>query len=178
MKIEFDHPTRGRHYRRANEEHPGVRRREVEHMLEVIRPKPGETIVDFGCGNGVLTRPLAERVGPGGSVIALDNSRASMKNLLARLDERNTRCFVLGEPVLPLPDGSVDAVVTLANEGPAPGRAPRHRRHRGGHQRTALLRRARRSLLQHRAQAPLSQPRLGRQAVRPRATALGALGTG
>lgn len=33
MKIEFDHPTRGKHYRQANEEYPAVRRREIEHML-------------------------------------------------------------------------------------------------------------------------------------------------
>ncbi|MBE7464238.1 MAG: methyltransferase domain-containing protein [Planctomycetes bacterium] len=115
MKIEFDHPTRGKHYRQANEEYPAVRRREIEHMLCLLDPRPGETVVDFGCGNGVLTRPISERVGPRGKVYAVDNSRQSMLNLTNRIGSGNTEGVIVSGSTLPLPGSTADAVVSLAN---------------------------------------------------------------
>jgi len=61
--------------------------------------EPGDTAVDLGCGPGFFTLPLAEMVGEGGSVIAVDlqtpmldkvRSRAERKGLAARI--RLHRC--------------------------------------------------------------------------------------
>ena len=47
-------------------------------------PRPGERVVEIGCGTGATTRALAERVGQGGRVLAVDVSEP----LLARARER------------------------------------------------------------------------------------------
>src|SRR6185503_8024970 len=39
--------------------------------LDLLDPKPGESIIDIGCGEGTLTRKIAER---GATVLGIDNS--------------------------------------------------------------------------------------------------------
>jgi len=39
--------------------------------LDLLDPKPGERIIDIGCGEGTLTRKIAER---GATVLGIDNS--------------------------------------------------------------------------------------------------------
>jgi ubiquinone/menaquinone biosynthesis C-methylase UbiE len=46
--------------------------------------RPGDTAVDLGCGPGFFTLPLAEMVGDGGSVIAVD----LQPEMLAKVGER------------------------------------------------------------------------------------------
>lgn len=41
---------------------------------DYLRPSPGDTILDVGCGDGELTRKLAARIGPTGSIVGLDAS--------------------------------------------------------------------------------------------------------
>jgi ubiquinone/menaquinone biosynthesis C-methylase UbiE len=43
-------------------------------LLRLADPKPGEQVLDIACGTGLVTFPLAERVGPGGRVIGSDIS--------------------------------------------------------------------------------------------------------
>jgi len=55
--------------------------------LELLDPKPGETILDIGCGDGTLTAEIAAR---GATVVGIDNSpemiaAATTKGLDARL---------------------------------------------------------------------------------------------
>lgn len=45
-----------------------------EAAVEALAPKPGERIVDIGCGAGQTTLALAARVGPGGAVLGVDIS--------------------------------------------------------------------------------------------------------
>ena len=45
---------------------------------------PGDTVVDVGCGLGYFTLALAERVGPGGRVIALDIQPTMLQRAAAR----------------------------------------------------------------------------------------------
>ncbi len=46
---------------------------------------PGMKVLDAGCGPGRLTVPLAEAVGPGGRVVALDAQPAMLEKLEGRL---------------------------------------------------------------------------------------------
>jgi ubiquinone/menaquinone biosynthesis C-methylase UbiE len=49
---------------------------------------PGDTAVDLGCGPGFFTLPLAEMVGDGGSVIAVDLQAAMLEKVNARAERR------------------------------------------------------------------------------------------
>lgn len=44
------------------------------HVLRLLAPRPGEHILDVGCGPGYLAGELAARVGPTGSVYGIDVS--------------------------------------------------------------------------------------------------------
>ena len=41
-------------------------------MVELAHPSPGERVVDVACGTGIVARIAAARVGPSGSVAAVD----------------------------------------------------------------------------------------------------------
>jgi SAM-dependent methyltransferase len=44
--------------------------------LEALAPRPGEQVLDIGCGGGETTLDLARAVAPGGSVVGIDLSAA------------------------------------------------------------------------------------------------------
>ena len=75
-----------------------------------------ERILDAGCGSGRVTEALLERLGDGGSVIALDGSPAMVnaaRERLARFDDRVA--YVVADLGRPLPiQGSVDAILSTA----------------------------------------------------------------
>jgi ubiquinone/menaquinone biosynthesis C-methylase UbiE len=90
-------------------------RPEMAPLLEPAELAPGQVVVDYGCGPGMLALELARTVGPEGRVVALDLNesfleraakRAASEGLAARIEWR----LVLDDH-LPLPDASVDRVV-------------------------------------------------------------------
>jgi ubiquinone/menaquinone biosynthesis C-methylase UbiE len=69
---------------------------------------PGQTVLDLGCGPGFWTLPLAEMVGPEGTVWALDASQEMLDALAERHPPPQVR-LIRGElPAIDLPDASVD----------------------------------------------------------------------
>src|SRR5262245_61072054 len=78
--------------------------------------QPGETVLDIGSGGGIDTILAAHRVGRDGSAIGI----AVVERMLGRARGRAARAgvegwteFVLGEMEgIPLPDGSVDVVIS------------------------------------------------------------------
>ncbi len=70
--------------------------------------KAGQTVLDLGCGPGFWTLPLAEIVGPKGTVCALDVSEEMLADLGSRDPPAQVQ-LVRGElPKIDLPDASVD----------------------------------------------------------------------
>ena len=89
-----------------------TRRRQAS--FDALRPAAGETIVDIGCGNGLLTLELARAVGSGGKVIGVDPSR----DMLGPAKER-CRTFDCVEILtgtansLPIETGTMDKAVSV-----------------------------------------------------------------
>lgn len=83
-----------------------------DRVLAAARLEPGESVIDVGAGTGLLALGAVELVGPDGHVIALDVSVDALETLRANAGAPNMSYLVGRADVLPLPDESVDAVVT------------------------------------------------------------------
>ena len=77
--------------------------------------RPGETVLDLGCGCGIDVLLSARRVGPAGKAYGLDMTGEMLD--LARAHARQAGAgnveFLLGQiEAIPLPDGSVDVIIS------------------------------------------------------------------
>lgn len=85
-------------------------------LLGALGVRPGQTICDLGCGNGFYTLELARRVGPRGTVYAVDVQPEMLQMLVRNAAEAKLKNIrpVLGTPIDPrLPAGSVDMVLCI-----------------------------------------------------------------
>lgn len=48
-------------------------------VIEALAPRPGDTIVEIGCGTGMNFPLLEEKIGPAGRIIGVDLSEAMLK---------------------------------------------------------------------------------------------------
>jgi ubiquinone/menaquinone biosynthesis C-methylase UbiE len=65
-------------------------------ILDAVGVTPGSLVVDVGTGTGYFARAMAERVGPGGHVYAVDLQAEMLAHLEAKLADRP------GLPVTPV----------------------------------------------------------------------------
>jgi len=70
-----------------------VRHEDLDQVMAFVSPRPGMVVADIGAGLGHFTFPLAEAVGPGGTVYALEVS----SDLLAVLTARSRDPQLLGQ---------------------------------------------------------------------------------
>lgn len=83
-----------------------------QRTLDALAPAPGECVLDVGCGPGLLTRGLADAVGPDGTVFGFDLS-ASMLTLARE------RCAAIPQIVLAQADAARLPVCSGAADGVA-----------------------------------------------------------
>jgi SAM-dependent methyltransferase len=77
----------------------------------LLGAKPGERVLEVGCGLGADARELAERVAPGGSVVAIDVSKAMVDAARDRHDDSLDVTYEVADVTgLPYDDASFDVV--------------------------------------------------------------------
>ncbi len=77
-------------------------------VLELVDAQPGMRVLDLACGPGTLSRPLAQKVRPGGEVVGVDLAPGMIE--LARAAETpNARFEVMDIEQLSFADASFDA---------------------------------------------------------------------
>jgi len=82
-----------------------------ETVLDGANLQPADTVADIGAGTGLLTLAAAERA-PDGDVFAIDVSVDALEEL-RRISTTPNVFFLIGSAdVLPLPDESLDVIVT------------------------------------------------------------------
>ena len=86
-------------------------------LLERIGIRGGQTILDFGCGYGIYTIPVAKIVGAQGRVYALDKDKDALDALMQKA---RSACLIniermetSGELGIELADGTIDMVLLL-----------------------------------------------------------------
>lgn len=87
-----------------------------QRLLEPANIESGHVVADFGCGPGAMAVEIARQVGDTGHVHALDVNAdfiASARNkaVAAGLSDRMTAHHLTG-PMIPLPDASLDRIVS------------------------------------------------------------------
>jgi tRNA/tmRNA/rRNA uracil-C5-methylase (TrmA/RlmC/RlmD family) len=60
--------------------HPGAADALADAVLAGLSPAPGEIALDLYCGAGLFAGVLAERVGPGGAVVAIEADAAAVRD--------------------------------------------------------------------------------------------------
>jgi ubiquinone/menaquinone biosynthesis C-methylase UbiE len=102
--------------------HPIISR---ERLRSVLRPEPGERLLEVGVGTGYYSLGLAESVAPGGTLELFDLQQEFLDHVMRAAAERGLDNLIptRGDATaLPYEDASVDAVVLTAVLGEIPGR--------------------------------------------------------
>lgn len=110
-QLAFDEAT-ARQLERAYQKRDLVRRRRL--VREALAARPGERILDIGCGPGFYVAELLEEVGPGGAVVAVDASADMLALARRRVEGHGNVTFQEGNAsALPVDGGSVDAALCV-----------------------------------------------------------------
>lgn len=82
--------------------------------FDALRIAPGETVLDIGCGIGLLTEELARATGPSGRVVGIDPSPDMRRQAHLRCDEMENVTIADGRAdALPVADGMADKAVAV-----------------------------------------------------------------
>jgi ubiquinone/menaquinone biosynthesis C-methylase UbiE len=92
-------------------ERAGLEQKVLE-MLQGIGINKGQTVLDFGCGSGTYTIPVAKIVGTRGRVYALDKDNHALDSLMKKAElaclKNIGKMATAGKLTIELPDKSVD----------------------------------------------------------------------
>ncbi|MBI1722468.1 MAG: methyltransferase domain-containing protein [Gemmatimonadetes bacterium] len=99
------------------DEHSHLLRPLVQRMVSFAALKPGERLLDVGCGTGIIANQGARRVGPKGKVVGIDISEGMLVRARAEAARRGVDGWVdyqVGDAeALQFADASFDCVTCL-----------------------------------------------------------------
>lgn len=84
-------------------------------IIETLGIQPGQVVADVGAGTGLFVPLLAEKVGPRGTLYAVDIAPKFIEHIQKRAEEEGllqVKTVLNGERSVNLPDASVDIVFT------------------------------------------------------------------
>jgi SAM-dependent methyltransferase len=115
------------HHQATLLEHPlRLRYRNPSQLLGQLGIFTGMSVADLGCGTGLFTVEMADRVGDSGEVHAVDIQAPMIAYARQRVDAaglaKRVRYYHSGIHTLPLPDKSVDVALLSAVLGEVPAR--------------------------------------------------------
>jgi len=87
-----------------------------QRRLKKVRLKEGMVVVDYGCGPGSYTLPVAKLVGPKGKVFAVDIQPLAIKTIkekAARESLANVEAILVDSHNTGIQDSSIDLVLLL-----------------------------------------------------------------
>ena len=100
-------PPSDRAPRRAQSGHVPVL---AEELIELLEPRPGQTVIDCTFGDGGHARLVAERLGPGGTLVAIDRDPLAERRFAALADDVDCSLRFIRS-------GYAEALELLAEEG-------------------------------------------------------------
>ncbi|GAC1511071.1 MAG: hypothetical protein NVS1B16_01700 [Pseudarthrobacter sp.] len=63
--------------------------------IEALAPRPGEQVLDLGCGTGLNFPLLQGRVGPAGTIVGIDRSAQMLKQARRRVEKASWKNVIL-----------------------------------------------------------------------------------
>lgn len=91
---------------------PAIGKPLAHDLIRLAALRPGERVLDVGCGTGVVARLAAQQVGPSGTVVGLDVNPGMLA--IARSvtpEDVSIDWYESGAEEMPLPDESFDVVL-------------------------------------------------------------------
>jgi ubiquinone/menaquinone biosynthesis C-methylase UbiE len=88
----------------------------IDRVMDILKIAPGKSVADIGAGSGWFTVRAARRVGPSGTVYAIDINPEAIRFLESRVQKESVPNVktILSKPDDPmLPKDAVDAVLLL-----------------------------------------------------------------
>lgn len=104
-------------------ENPLARAARSAEIVSLLGVRPGESVVDIGCGPGRVALPLARAVGSGGDVVALDVQQAMLDKVAVKAEREglgNLRTVCADVRAASLPAETFDAATLVMALGEVP----------------------------------------------------------
>jgi SAM-dependent methyltransferase len=96
-QAEYWNASAGQRWTDHQEHQDQVLRPVSDRLIAVAAPKPGDRVIDVGCGCGATTIDFAARVSPGGEILGLDISEPMLARARGRAQQHQAIRFELGD---------------------------------------------------------------------------------
>ncbi len=112
-QAEYWNGTGGRSWADHHDRHDALLRPISDRLLQLADAKPGEFVLDIGCGCGATTVDFADRVAPEGEALGLDVSATMLDRARERAPEDGLARFIRADATTyEAPPGEIDLVAS------------------------------------------------------------------